>query len=134
MQGRIRFHGGASIFCRPVTPAVCPQSKLDKRNYPSSKPVWKRQSNKWYETNHSVYGPVIICNCTKCSYSDHRNCEIMTLKRIYYNPVTSTFLSAVYIALKSSHKQNMLLRIESTDRYTHHKQVKVEYYYIEKES
>jgi hypothetical protein len=36
--------------------------------------------------------------------------------------------------LKSPHTQNMLLRIESTGGHTHHKQVKVVCYYIEKES
>jgi hypothetical protein len=28
----------------------------------TSKPEWKWQSNKHYQTNHSAYGPVIICN------------------------------------------------------------------------
>jgi hypothetical protein len=59
---------------------------------------------------------------------------MMTLNEICYNPATSTLLSAVGLALKNSRTQNMLLRIESTKRYTLHKQVTVVYYYIEKES
>jgi hypothetical protein len=135
-KGRVRFHGGVSILCWPVTPAVRPQSKLGVRDYPSSKPVWKWQSNKGYETNHSTYGPVIhvICNRKQGHYSDRRICEMMTLNEIRYNPATSNVLSVVGLVLKSSHTQNMLLQIESTGRYSHHKQVKVVYYYIEKGS
>jgi hypothetical protein len=59
---------------------------------------------------------------------------MMTLNEIRFNPATSTFLSVVGVALKSFHTQNMLLRIELTGRYTHHKQVKVVHCYIEKES
>jgi hypothetical protein len=51
----------------------------------------------------------------------------MTLNEIHYKTATSTFLSAVCFALKSSHMQNMFLSIESTGRYTHRKQVKVVY-------
>jgi hypothetical protein len=36
--------------------------------------------------------------------------------------------------LKSPHAQTMFLRIESAGRHTHHKQVKVVFYYKEKES
>jgi hypothetical protein len=90
-----------------------------------SKPVWKQQSKKGYETNHPAYGPVIICNRKQGHYCDRRICEMMTLNEIRSKP-----LSVVGLALKSSHTQNMLLRIESTC--THHKQVKVEYYYIER--
>jgi hypothetical protein len=61
---------------------------------------------------------------------------MMTLNDIRYNPATLTSLSAVGLALKSSRTQNMLLRIESAVRYTHHQQVKGVhvYYYIERES
>jgi hypothetical protein len=59
----IRSLGGVSILCWPVTPAVRPLSKLGIQDYPSSKAVLlKQQSNKGYETNHSAYGPVKICN------------------------------------------------------------------------
>jgi hypothetical protein len=47
-----------------------------------------------YGTNHSVYGPVIICNSKQGHYSDRRICEIMTLNEIPYNPATSIFLSS----------------------------------------
>jgi hypothetical protein len=50
-EGRIRCHGGVSILCIQVKPAVRPWSKLGIRDYPSSKPVWKPQSSKGYETN-----------------------------------------------------------------------------------
>jgi hypothetical protein len=56
---RIRCHGGVIIFCWPITPFV---EIRYTGLYPSSKPVWKRQSDKWYETNHLACGPVIICN------------------------------------------------------------------------
>jgi hypothetical protein len=36
----------------------------------------------------------------------------MTWNEIDYNPATSTSLSAVGLAMKSFHTQNMLLRIE----------------------
>jgi hypothetical protein len=45
---------------------------------------------------------------------------MMTLNEIRYNPATSTFLSVFDIALRSSHTQNMLLCITSTERYTLH--------------
>jgi hypothetical protein len=44
---------------------------------------------------------------------------MMALNEIRYNPAT------VFLVLKSIHTQSMLFRIESTRRYTHHKQVKV---------
>jgi hypothetical protein len=56
---------------------------------------------------------------------------MMTLNEIRYNPATSTFFSLVDLAFESPHTQNTFLCIESTEKYTHHKQVKV-YYYIEK--
>ena len=59
---------------------------------------------------------------------------MMTLNEIRYNPATSTFWLVVGLALKSPHMHSMLLRIESTGIYTHHKQVIVVRYYIEKES
>ena len=78
--------------------------------------------------------PVIICNRKQGHYNDRRICEMMTLNEIHYNLATSTFLKVVCLVLKSPHTQNMLLRIESTGRCTHQKQVKVVCYYIEKES
>jgi hypothetical protein len=59
-----------------------------------SKPVWKRQSNKdmkKYETIHSAYKPVIICNRKQGHYSDRSICKIMNLNEIHYNPATPTF-------------------------------------------
>jgi hypothetical protein len=102
---------------------VRPLLKLDIRDYPLSKPVWKGQSNIGYETNHPAYEPVIKCNRKQCHYSDRRICEMMTLNDI----ATSTFLSVVCLALKSSHTQNMPLRIESTGRYINNRQVEVVY-------
>jgi hypothetical protein len=46
----------------------------------------------------------------------------MTLNEILYNPATSTFMSVIGLALKSSHTETKLLRIELTGRYTDHKQ------------
>jgi hypothetical protein len=49
-------------------------------------PVFKasmKQSNKDYETNHSVYGPVINCNRKQDHYSDRRICKMMTLYEIH---------------------------------------------------
>jgi hypothetical protein len=43
-------------------------------------------SIKEYETNHSAYEPVIICNRKQAHCSDGRNCEMMTLNDIHYNP------------------------------------------------
>jgi hypothetical protein len=67
-------------------------------------------------------------------YIGCRICEMVTLNEIRYNHATSTFLSVVSLILKSRHPQNMFLRIESSGRYAHHRQVKVVYYYKEKES
>ena len=58
----------------------------------------------------------------------------MTLNEIRYNPAASTFLLVVGLALKSPYMHGMLLRIESTGKHTHHKQVLVVHYYIKKES
>jgi hypothetical protein len=77
---------------------------------------------------------VIICNRKQGHYNDRRICEMMTLNEIHCNPATSTFLSVVCLVLKSLHTRNSLLPIESTGRHTHHKQVKMVYYYIEKQS
>jgi hypothetical protein len=57
----------------------------------------------------------------------------MTLNEIRYNPATSTFLSVVGLSLKSFCTQKWCVSIEPTGRYTQYKQVKVVYYYIEKE-
>ena len=65
-------------------------------------------------------------------YSDRRICEMMTLNGIRYNPATSSFWLVVGFALKTHHSHDMPLRIESTERHTHHKQVIVVHYYIKK--
>jgi hypothetical protein len=70
----------------------------------------------------STYELVIICNRKQGHYSDHRICEMMTLNEIHYNPATSTFLSVLGLAFKSSHNQNMLLLIKSTGSYINNKQ------------
>jgi hypothetical protein len=46
---------------------------------------------------------VITCNRKQCHYSDGRICKMMTLNEVGYNSATSTFLSMVGLALKSSH-------------------------------
>ena len=66
----------------------------------------------------------------KSEFFLRRVCEMITLNDIRYNPATSTLWLVVGLALKSPHTHSMLLRIESTGRYTHHKQVIVVYYYI----
>ena len=71
----------------------------------------------------SQHDLVIICNRKQGHYSDRRICEMMTLNEIRYNPAASTFLLVVGLALKSPHTHSMLLRIESSGRYTHHKHV-----------
>jgi hypothetical protein len=58
---------------------------------------------------------------------------MMTLNEICYNPAISTFLSIVDIAFKHYLTHNMPLHNELTGRYTHHKQMKVVYYYTEKD-
>jgi hypothetical protein len=75
-----------------------------------------------------------MCNHKQSHYSDRRICVKMTANEIHYNLATSTYLSIVCLVWKSPYTQNMPLRIKFTVRYTHHKQVKVVYYYIEKES
>jgi hypothetical protein len=52
--------------------------KLGIWDYPLSKPVQKRVQ-QGYETYHSAYGPVIICNHKQGHYSDRRICEMITL-------------------------------------------------------
>jgi hypothetical protein len=51
----------------------------------------------------------------------------MTLNKIRYNPATSFFVSSWSRFEKFPYAQNMLLRIESTGRYTILKQAKVVY-------
>ena len=54
---------------------------------------------------------------------------MMTLNEIRYNPATFWLVG---LALKNHHTHGMPLRIELTERHTHHKQVKVVHYYIKK--
>jgi hypothetical protein len=90
-EGRIRWDGGESILCWPITPTVSLKLKLDIRENPSSKLVRKWQFNEAYETNHSTYGQVIICNGKQVHFSDSKICEMMTWKVIHYNPTISIF-------------------------------------------
>jgi hypothetical protein len=55
------------------------------------------------------------------------------LNEIDYNPATSTYLSVVYLVLKSPNTQTMLLHVINLEINAHHKQMNVEYYYVEKE-
>ena len=80
-----------------------------------------------------MYDLVIICNRKQGHYSDRRICETMTLNEICYNPAISTFWLVVDLALKNHHTHGMPLRIESTERHTHHKQAIVVHYNIGKE-
>jgi hypothetical protein len=90
-EGRIWCSGGVSIPCWPVTLAVRSYTKVGIRNYPSPKPVWKWHSNKEYETSHSAYEPMIICNRKQYHYRYRRNYNIITFNEFHYNPATSTF-------------------------------------------
>jgi hypothetical protein len=54
--------------------------------------VWKRQSNKEYETSQSAYWPVIICNRKEGHHSDRRNIKILTFKKTHYNHATVVLL------------------------------------------
>jgi hypothetical protein len=67
------------------------------RDYPLSKPEWKRQSNKEYRTNHSAYGPVIICNHKQGHNSDRRTCKMMTLNEILPRTITCAFVLGVSV-------------------------------------
>jgi hypothetical protein len=62
--------------------------------------------------------------------------EFMTLNEIRYTLQHQFFVSSWlrFQPLKNSHAQHMLLLVESPGKYTHSKQVKVVYYWIEKES
>jgi hypothetical protein len=61
------------------------------RLYIEGEPVWKQPFDKGYETNHSVYEPVISCYCKQGNYSDIRICKIIALKEIRFEHATSTF-------------------------------------------
>jgi hypothetical protein len=58
-----------------------PLVEIRYMEFPVVKAVWKRQSYKEYETNHSAYRPVIIYNRKQGHYikSDRRICEMMTI-------------------------------------------------------
>jgi hypothetical protein len=75
----------------------------------------------------------MICNRKQGHYNDCRICEMITLNKIHYNTATSIFFSVAGLVLKHPYTQNMLLAIESAGRNKHRKQVKIVYYYIEKE-
>jgi hypothetical protein len=79
---------GVSILCWPVTPLV----GMRYTGLPVVKASMEWQSNKLYETSHSAYVPVMICNRKQSHYNDRRICEMMTLNEIHYNLSTSTFL------------------------------------------
>jgi hypothetical protein len=87
---------------------------------------------KW-ETNHSAYGPVIMCNRKQGYYSDCRIRKMMTLNNIHYNSATSTFFNSWPLFEKFSYaKKCTCVWNQLGDK--HQKQLKVVYYYIEKES
>jgi hypothetical protein len=92
--------------------------------------VYQKLLNYWYETHQAAFSPkegftggTDICN-------DHKNCEKLPVKETVETLVTSTFLSADYIELKTDHVWIKLLHIQSTVKYKHHMQVKLEYYCI----
>jgi hypothetical protein len=74
---------------------------------------------------------VILCNRIQGQYSDRRICKIMTLNEIHYNLFCNRFSSFWKVFIRKTCSR---LCIESAGRYSHHKQVKVVYCYIDKES
>jgi hypothetical protein len=70
---------------------------------PFVKLVSKRQSIKGYETNYPAYWLLLTCNRNKVIIiiATVEDAKIMTSNEIRYNPATSTFLSAVGLALKN---------------------------------
>jgi hypothetical protein len=65
------------------------------------------------------------CNRKQGQYSDRRICEMMTLNEIHYNPGPCS----INFFGQYSQTQNKLLRIESIEKYSHHKQAKVVYFF-----
>jgi hypothetical protein len=66
-KGRIRCNGGVSIICWLVTSIV----HLSRHKVYGITRGRSQYGNK-SETNHSAYGPVIICNCKQSHYSNRR--------------------------------------------------------------
>jgi hypothetical protein len=79
------------------------------------------------------YRPVIICNQHQGYCSDRIICKMMTLNKIHYNLQNQLFVSSLH-HLESPHTLSMLIRIESSRIYTHHKQLKIAYNKTERES
>jgi hypothetical protein len=86
---------------------LSPSSKLGKRDYMSSKSVWKRQFNEGYETNYSAYCLLIIFNPKQSHYiAILEFVKSWILKNeIRYNPATFLLvvLSTMYFLKKFSY-------------------------------
>ena len=66
--------------------------------------------------------------------NDHKICGKLPVNETVETPVTSTYLSIDYLAIKIDRMSSRLLYIEYAAIYIHHMQVKLQYYYIGKGS
>jgi hypothetical protein len=72
-------------------------------------------------------GKLVRCN-------DRTVCRKLPVNETEETPVRSTCLSVDYLELKTDRMSNKLLHTELPARYKHFPQVKLEYYYVGKES
>jgi hypothetical protein len=107
-----------------------PLLKISIHDYPLVMPVC--QSNKGYETNHSTYRPMIICNGNQGNYSDRRVYEIIIVNEIHYETGAITFsISSFHCFVKLSYAEDILAYLINLEMYI---RVNVVSYCIEKET
>jgi hypothetical protein len=73
--------------------------------------VYQKRLKDWYETHQTAIGLKKGCIGKLYRCSDHTTCGKLRVNETVETPVTSTFLSADYIELKTDRMSNKLLHI-----------------------
>jgi hypothetical protein len=125
-KGGFRCLGGVSIPCRPVTTAVSPVSKSG--NGKNRNQEWL---NDWYETHQTVFGPKESCIGKLDRCNDRKIYKKLPVNEIRNPCDINLFVSRLpWIKNWSYVKQAHAYWI----RYKLYMQLKMEYWYIGKES
>jgi hypothetical protein len=74
--------------------------------------VYQKRLNDWYETHQTAFGQKKGCIGKLDPCNDHKTCGKLPVKETVEASVTSTFLSADYLELKTNRMLNKLLQIK----------------------
>ena len=97
--------------------------------------MYQKQLNDWYEIHQTKLGPKDGCICKLDHCNDHKTCGKPPVNKTVETHVTSTFLSAYYLELKTDRMSNKhFLHAESATRHKLNMQAKLEHCYISKKS